>query len=115
MTENTMEVLLTQLLSRLDMAEYLDKSHTLQAYETKPNVASPVVFYTSPDPTQQSHGTVHQPIYGPTAPPLATSTVHQAPAGPSSQPHGQSITPGQETMLPHAFTAGTIHDPTTGA
>ncbi|GKB30721.1 hypothetical protein Tco_0870122 [Tanacetum coccineum] len=28
---------------------------------------------------------------------------------------GPTVTPGQETTLPHAFTARTLHDPATGA
>ncbi|PWA45639.1 Histidine phosphatase superfamily, clade-1 [Artemisia annua] len=52
-------------------------------------------------PQQPQHGP--QAHTGPSAPPLGTATVHQP------SPHA----PDQATLLPHAFTAGTLHDPTT--
>ncbi|PWA35905.1 ribonuclease H-like domain-containing protein [Artemisia annua] len=52
--------------------------------------------------------TVHQSTPGPTAP-----ILHKNDTTPI--PFGQPVLQGQETTLPHAFTAGTLHDPTTSA
>nr|GEU60066.1 ribonuclease H-like domain-containing protein [Tanacetum cinerariifolium] len=55
------------------------------------------------------------------AQPNGSSHVHSAQSAHTGSTHvslgsmGPTAAPGQETTLPHAFTAGTLHDPATGA
>ncbi|PWA90691.1 hypothetical protein CTI12_AA041490 [Artemisia annua] len=60
-------------------------------------------------PPSMPTGTIHQPQTGPTAPPHAPTTIQTSHASSIGQP----VTSGQETILPHAFAAGTLHDPST--
>ncbi|GKB01686.1 ribonuclease H-like domain-containing protein [Tanacetum coccineum] len=72
---------------------------------------SPQVHYTSlgPPPGFPAHSS-SPPAVGHAQ---LTPSVAQPVIGPSAPPQ-QLGTSGQATVLPHAFTAGTLHDPTTG-
>ncbi|GJV63442.1 ribonuclease H-like domain-containing protein [Tanacetum coccineum] len=68
--------------------------------------------------TSTSVGLINMPTIIPTVPVANPNAQTVAPlAQPATQPEftGSTITSGQETTLPHAFTAGKLHDPTTGA
>ncbi|GKD90284.1 hybrid signal transduction histidine kinase M [Tanacetum coccineum] len=94
---------------------------------TSPTTVSPGPPYYAPQPT--SYLSVPPDFsYPPTqlfspaqqfypAQPVSYSVVSPArQAQPSAHPElaRPMVTSGQETALPHAFTAGTLHDPTTG-
>ncbi|GJS94984.1 ribonuclease H-like domain-containing protein [Tanacetum coccineum] len=85
----------------------------------------PIAYYASPSPTgpttppgftMPAHVLVSYPA-GPTH--YASSTVGYSAVGQAQTPQPGSTTAthnsGQATVLPHAFTAGTLQDPSTGA
>ncbi|GJS87404.1 ribonuclease H-like domain-containing protein [Tanacetum coccineum] len=112
------------LNSKIHKPTVATTQHLPSAYQ----VSSPT-YYTPPAPTYPIYPAQHpaSPIVPPGFyyPPLysAHSTTQptpaqQVPTAPPVQQHNslaQSASPsGQPTVLPHAFTAGTLHDPTTG-
>ncbi|GJY40656.1 ribonuclease H-like domain-containing protein [Tanacetum coccineum] len=92
-----------------------------------PNTQPPPGFSYQAQPTYYAYkaSTPAQPTsqVGLAFGPIQYSAQPTAPTGPSIQPTfaaqpgslGCTVTPGQATILPHAFTVGTLHDPVTGA
>ncbi|GJY25517.1 ribonuclease H-like domain-containing protein, partial [Tanacetum coccineum] len=74
------------------------------------NSSVPIAYYASPSPTAPT---------GPSAPPefpMSAQVLLYYTAGPTQFVSAQStLNLRQATMLPHAFTAGTLQDPSSGA
>ncbi|GJU89250.1 ribonuclease H-like domain-containing protein [Tanacetum coccineum] len=117
-SENSTNELLNKLLAQLGKLR-MNMSHT-STNTIAPTVSSsispaqnssvPISYYASLSPTS--------PI-GPSAPPgfpMPTQVSLYYTAGPTQPVSAQSTsTPGQATVLPHAFNAGTLQDPSFGA
>jgi hypothetical protein len=79
------------------------------------------VYPTQPTPSPIAYAAPTQLASQPTVPTCPTVNVNQAQptlSDPTAPPIGQLghvATSGQATILPHAFTTGTLHDPTIGA
>ncbi|GJS78283.1 hypothetical protein Tco_0728164 [Tanacetum coccineum] len=75
----------------------------------------------SPSLSFSLSGYAYQPAHPPsgfTSTPGPMFTQPDQNSGPAQQPQAglsASVTTGQATLLPQAFTAGTLHDPTIGA
>ncbi|GJY77602.1 ribonuclease H-like domain-containing protein [Tanacetum coccineum] len=137
-TGNNTDALLLKLLGNLGINDTLEPNNsTVNNQSTTPpqhitistlNV-NPVAFHATASPTTIPPGLIYyvpsaqqlspvpQPVNYVSVPPGFTypSAQHLSLPAAHSGSTGPTVTPGQETTLPHAFTAGTLHDPTTGA
>ncbi|GKB73087.1 ribonuclease H-like domain-containing protein [Tanacetum coccineum] len=104
-TNNTNEIL-NKLLNQLGNLGL----HPIVA-NTTTHTPPPVAFVASPLPTAPAQHMANVPsaqqLYG-------SSVLGQAQQV-QSNANGSTVTSGQATVLPHAFTTGTLHDPSTGA
>ncbi|GKA79311.1 ribonuclease H-like domain-containing protein [Tanacetum coccineum] len=117
-SENPTNELLNKLLAQLEKLG-MNMSHTStntitptisSSISPAQNSSVPIAYYASPSPTAPS---------GPSAPPgfpMPAQVPLYYTAGPAQPVSAQSTsTPGQATVLPHAFTVGTLQDPSSGA
>ncbi|GJV62103.1 ribonuclease H-like domain-containing protein [Tanacetum coccineum] len=110
--QNNTDELLVKLLGRLGLSNNSETptgTHTHALKHSTVSPISPAVFYTSASPGPLYYTTIAQHVVNP---------AQQAQSGSTTTPlglMGLTVTSGQETTLPHTFTAGTLHDPTTGA
>ncbi|GJX07800.1 ribonuclease H-like domain-containing protein [Tanacetum coccineum] len=131
---NSTNALLSKLLEKLGMHESGPNKITNTHTVTTPSahyMTPPPGFTYSPAQQQLVHYQPTQPIAAhasiPAGPTLPSQPAHVQPAAvagsvqqaqPSAPPGfliGPADNTGQATTLPQAFTAGTLHDPTTGA
>ncbi|GKF34074.1 hypothetical protein Tco_0107274 [Tanacetum coccineum] len=74
------------------------------------NSSVPIAYYASPSPTAPTS------LSTPPRFPMPAQVPLYYPAGPAqSVPTQSTSNPGQATVLPHAFTTGTLQDPSSGA
>nr|GEW79215.1 ribonuclease H-like domain-containing protein [Tanacetum cinerariifolium] len=117
-SENSTNDLLNKLLAQLGNLG-MNMSHTgtntitptiSSSISLTQNYSVPIAYYTSPSPTAPA---------GPSAPhgfPMPAQLSLYYTAGPTHSVPAQSTSnSGQATVLPHAFTAGTLQDPSFGA
>ncbi|GJS31420.1 ribonuclease H-like domain-containing protein [Tanacetum coccineum] len=110
MCTNTTDEILTKLLAKLDLNSTCNNT-------VFPAMSNPVALHATPSPTCPSYSSPQAHMSSLYPPPgFGLSLVQQVH---NRSTTSQTVTPtghsGQETTLPHAFTVGTLHDPTTGA
>ncbi|GJT97469.1 hypothetical protein Tco_1092987 [Tanacetum coccineum] len=93
------------------LAKLITQLGNLGITNTSPTVSTPVAYTTGLLPSAS-------PTVGPTPPPGLTSLPNSLtdwyPHSATNQSENMGPS-GQATILPHAFTVGTLHDPASGA
>ncbi|GJX15168.1 ribonuclease H-like domain-containing protein [Tanacetum coccineum] len=133
---STIDELLAKLLGILGLENSTGDNTNPPSKVTNSSIVHPTAFYTSPNTggsLYYPNPTLIQQVIPP-AQPTQLVPLAQPPPGftyviPVNSPQhvqfgsttatiwsvGPTVTPGQETTLPYAFTVGTLHDPTTGS
>ncbi|GKE58848.1 hypothetical protein Tco_1498033, partial [Tanacetum coccineum] len=133
---STIDELLAKLFGILGLENSTGDNTNPSSKVTNSSIVHPTAFYTSPNTggsLYYPNPTLIQQVIPP-AQPTQLVPLAQPPPGftyviPVNSPQhvqfgsttatiwsvGPTVTPGQETTLPYAFTVGTLHDPTTGS